>query len=288
MRLDLERVGKSFGRVRALDGVTLSFPAGARVALIGPNGSGKTTLIRALLGLVACEGKVLLGGAPPGPARADRVAYVPQIAPSTPAPVGELLAALARIRDLPPARIAVIAARLGLDLDTVAAKPFRALSGGTKQKVLLSVALATGASLFVLDEPTASLDAPARAAFFAAFAELAPSATLLLCSHRLEEIRHLVTDVVLLADGRVAWCGPVDRFLAARGSAVLEIRAGAAAEPWLRGRGFSPRAPGWWGRVLPCGDKLALLGEAQAALGADLHDLAVRDVDSLDPGGLHA
>jgi len=186
--------------------------------------------------------------------------------------------------------VAAIAARLGLDLEErrLVRKPFRTLSGGTKQKVLLALALATGAALYVFDEPTASLDAAARTAFLATFAELAPSATLLLCSHRLEEIRHLVTDVVLLGEGRVAWSGPVDRFLATRGAAVLEVRAGGAGEPWLRGRGFAPGAPGWWARVVSSGEKLALLGETQAALGGELRDLAVRDLDSIDQGGLHA
>ena len=289
MRVDLDRVGKWYGRVRALDDVTLAFPSGARVALIGPNGSGKTTLIRSLLGLVSCAGKVRLDGLAPGPATAARVAYVPQIAPQSGAPVEELCAAVARIRDMPPARVTAIAARLGLDLEErrLARRPFRALSGGTKQKVLLAMALATGASLVVLDEPTASLDATARTAFFTVYAELASAATLVLCSHRLEEIRHLVTHVVLLNEGRVAWSGPVDEFLGARGTAILELRAGGAAEAWLRARGFSPGAPGWWARAVPSGEKLALLGEAQAALGAELRDLAVREVDTIERGALH-
>jgi ABC-2 type transport system ATP-binding protein len=74
-------------------------------------------------------------------------------------------------------------------LATVAARPFRTLSGGSKQKLLIALAIAARPDLLILDEPTASLDADARSRFFQLHRDRASGATLILCSHRLEEIR---------------------------------------------------------------------------------------------------
>jgi ABC-type multidrug transport system ATPase subunit len=145
------------------------------------------------------------------------------------ASVGELVGSIAAVRGLPVSRIAARAARLDLDLDAVAKKPFRSLSGGMRQKVLLALALAVDASLYVLDEPTASLDARARAAFLGLYESLAPEATLILCSHRLEEIRHLVDHVVALDEGKVAFAGSPDAFLADDASAGIDLVVRAPA-----------------------------------------------------------
>jgi ABC-2 type transport system ATP-binding protein len=72
-----------------------------------------------------------------------------------------------------------------------------------RQKLLLALALATDASLLVLDEPTASLDVQSRRRFFELVAELPQRPSIILCSHRLEEINNLVDRVVVLEDGRV-------------------------------------------------------------------------------------
>lgn len=210
MRVELEQVRKRFGRTEVLRGVSLSVPAGRRVALIGPNGSGKSTLIRSLLGLVACEGKVLLDGRSPFADRVEvarRLAYVPQVAPQLAAPVGDLIDMVSLTRGLSAEAVARVASRLELDVQAVRARPFRALSGGMKQKLLIALALASEASLLVLDEPTASLDARSRERFFRLCEEVAPGTTLILCSHRLEELRHLAGHVVALEEGRVAYDG---------------------------------------------------------------------------------
>jgi ABC-2 type transport system ATP-binding protein len=227
MRVELEQVRKRFGRTEALRGVSLSVPAGRRVALIGPNGSGKSTLLRSLLGLVACEGKVLLDGRAPFEDRVEvarRLAYVPQVAPQLAAPVGDVLALVGMTRGLTHEALASVAARLELDVAAVRARPFRALSGGMKQKLLIALALASRASLLVMDEPTASLDARARERFFQLCEEVAPGTTLVLCSHRLEELRHLADHVVALEEGRVAYDGPAAEFLAGHGLRDLLVR----------------------------------------------------------------
>ena len=130
---------------------------------------------------------------------------------------------------------------MALDLDAVARRPFRGLSGGTKQKVLLALALASGPALAILDEPTASLDAGARRRFLDLAPEAFGGATVVLCSHRLDELRTLVDHVVVLADGQLAWSGPADRYLAEHVAAVIEVRVadgddGLAPPPRLRPR----------------------------------------------------
>lgn len=285
MRVELRGVGKRFGRVVALQGVSLDVPAGAKLALIGPNGSGKTTLTRVIMGVLAHDGEVRLDGRPAFADRAQlaqRLAYVPQVAPAMAASVGELARAIVAVRGLSYARVRELAGELGLPLDAIAGRPFRSLSGGMKQKLSIALALSAEASLLILDEPTASLDAATRTRFFELYRRHAAGATLLLCSHRLEEIRHLVDHVVALEDGRVVHDGPAEAYLAARSGAVLELQLEAGEQPWARANGFQPGAAGWWTRSVTQAEKLRLLPEALAALGGLLRNVCVRDLDTLE------
>jgi ABC-2 type transport system ATP-binding protein len=95
-----------------------------------------------------------------------------------------------------------VARRLGLVLPLETR--FRDLSGGQKQKLLLALALAKPTKVIVLDEPTASLDAEARDAFFALFNERSAGSTLVLSSHRDDDMRALVRRTVALDSGRIA------------------------------------------------------------------------------------
>lgn len=202
----IRQVSKRFGKVTALDEVELTISAGERVALIGTNGSGKTTLLRAMCGLLRVEGRVELYGRDVAkePAQAlAKLAYVPQVAPPLDAPVKELVRSICTLRACAPAEVKALAAKLGLDLEAVLNTRVRDLSGGMKQKLLAALALAAHAPLLVCDEPTANLDAAARAAFFAEVDARPPEAILILCSHRLEEVRPYVHRVIEMKDGKV-------------------------------------------------------------------------------------
>lgn len=285
MNIQLTRVGKRFGKVTALRDIDLGIATGAKVALIGPNGSGKTTLIRVLLGLVRHTGEVRLDGQRDRAALARRIAYVPQVAPQMAVTVGELVRAVCDLRDLDVRAVRAAATRLDLPLDLLARREFRALSGGSKQKLLIALALAPRPELVILDEPTASLDADARGRFLALQRELIGDATLVLCSHRLEEIRPLVDHVVALEDGALAYDGPAAEYLARRVGTLVEVRFRGADPSWLVDRGFAAGADGWWSKSVDRDGKLALVPAALRALGEQLADLVVRDVDLVELGG---
>jgi len=286
MRIELRGVRKRFGKTDVLRGIDVTVESGRRVALIGPNGSGKSTLLRAVLGLLDCEGEVLLDGRSPSQERirlARRVAYVPQIAPQLSASVGEVVRLVALTRDIPVGRIAELGARLELDVERIRVRPFRKLSGGMKQKLLIAIAFASGAELLVLDEPTASLDAAARERFFELFGELSTNATLLLCSHRIEELRHLADHVLALNEGRVTHDCPVTSFLGERGASVLEVQVDSSeGAEWLADRAFRSGAPGWWVRTLSQADKVPLVRELTQKLDGTLRNLLIRDLVKVD------
>jgi ABC-2 type transport system ATP-binding protein len=224
--IEIRDLWKRFGERPVLKGITLSIAAGERVALVGPNGSGKSTLLRCLLGLLRYEGTLSIGGCDPvrdHVAAQTRVVYVPQRAPALPASVGELVAFWASTRREPARLLVDAASALGLDTNEVWSQRFTQLSGGMQQKLLAAMALATSCPVLLLDEPTANLDPPARRAFFEALAVRDPVPTVILSSHRLEELRELVDRVVVLEEGRVAFDDRLDRLLA---DPALAHRAG--------------------------------------------------------------
>jgi Cu-processing system ATP-binding protein len=296
VKIALGDVRKRFGRVTALDGITLTVPSGSRVGLIGPNGCGKSTLTRVLMGMLAAEGSVAIDGLSPFADRerlAQRLAYVPQSAPALAVDVGTLVRTVATVRGSSVTAIAARAHELGLDLAALADRTLRALSGGMKQRLMIALALAFDAELVVMDEPTAGLDVASRQRFYEMCHALPPTATVVLCSHRLEELQHLIDHVILLAEGRVAWSGTLDAFLARRASTVLELRATSEARTrWLRAHGFAPGTGAWWRKTMPRACKAEALAELLGELRGELTDLLVRDVETVDDagggGGSHA
>ncbi len=215
--IEVRGARKAYDGRQVLRGVDLTVAPGERVALVGPNGSGKTTLMRAILGMVRADGWIRVGGADPWldhAAALRDVAYVPQRAPALAAPIGELVTTWATVRAVPESTLRASGKDLGLDIDALAKVRFTALSGGMQQKLLAAMALASGASVLCFDEPTANLDPAARRVFLDALATRTPAPTILLSSHRIEELRELVDRVIVLADGEVAFDGRLDVFLA--------------------------------------------------------------------------
>jgi len=285
-RVEIAGVGKRYGAVAALSGVSLSIAAGERVAFVGTNGSGKTTLLRAMMGLVAVDGRVAIDGHDvhrrPDLALRD-VAYIPQVAPPLDAPVGEVARATVALRGGSLAQVAEFAEKFGIDFARAAAVRLRDLSGGTKQKILAALAFAADAPILVCDEPTANLDLTARQTFFSLAAARPADAILVLCSHRTDEVRQLVGRVVELADGRVASDARLDRALAARDTATIEVAVAADAAGaigWMEANGFAPIGGRRWQRACGDGDKVGLVTALLDRHSAEVADLTIRDRDA--------
>ena len=201
-----DSVAKAFKRVRVLDGINLEIGLGERVALIGSNGAGKTTLIRCLLGEYTHDGSVTIEGRSPRRERTTvlgDIGFVPQLPPPLKMPVGQLIGFAAAVCGTDPKRIIDLAGRLGLDSAPIMDRQFIRLSGGMKQKLLIAMALGRSARVLVMDEPAANLDPEARKMFFELLAERAESATMLISSHRLNEVSSLVNRVIELDMGKV-------------------------------------------------------------------------------------
>jgi ABC-2 type transport system ATP-binding protein len=262
-----EKVVKRFRRQEVLKGIDLEIARGHRVALVGSNGAGKTTLIRCLLGEYTREGSVTLDGLDPRAHRRDvlsKVGFVPQLPPPLRMPVGQLISFAAGVCGAEPQRMEAVANRLGLDPSRFRRHPFVKLSGGQKQKLLISIALGRDAELLVLDEPAANLDPGARRIFFELLAERQDSAAMLISSHRLDEVATLVNRVieldqgVVVLDDRVADLVDLSSRLSCR---LVLTRAddafARAVRPWC----FSTSdGGGTWEGVVPGPDRLRFLG----------------------------
>jgi ABC-2 type transport system ATP-binding protein len=131
------------------------------------------------------------------------IGFVPQLPPPLKMPVGQLIEFSAALSGADPSRIDAIAARLGLAVDDIRTRPFIKLSGGMKQKLLIAIALGRDAKLLIMDEPAANLDPAARKIFFDLLAERQQSATMLISSHRIDEVASLVNRVIEMDMGKV-------------------------------------------------------------------------------------
>ena len=265
--IEFKRVSKSFRRVEVLRGIDLNIGRGDRVALVGSNGAGKTTLIRCLLGEYNCDGDVTVDSLDPRQHRTDvlkRVGFVPQISPPLKMPVAHLIRFAAGVCDSDPERMYSIASELGLDAHSIRRQPFNKLSGGMKQKLLISIALGRDCDLLVLDEPAANLDPEARHNFFQLLAAKQQHAAMIISSHRLDEVAALVNRVVEMDQGQIVLNDHVadqmdmDSVLQCR---LTLVRANAAFAETVREWGFTDGGEGvlWLGQVSGP-DRLRFLG----------------------------
>ena len=203
--LSIENLSAGYGRSCILQGLTFSVPAGQAVALWGPNGAGKTTLLRCLLGLLRFEGAIRIGGVDirhAGSATRRLIGYVPQeLALYDELCVAESLVFFARLKQT---GVDVGRSLASVGLEGKGGLRVNQLSGGMKQRLALAIAALTDPPLLVLDEPTSNLDSAARADLLARLRGLhAAGKTILLVSHRPEEVDGLATRVLTVEAGRL-------------------------------------------------------------------------------------
>jgi Cu-processing system ATP-binding protein len=221
----IDRLEKRFGRLQVLDGLTLEVATGRCTAILGPNGAGKTTLVKSVLGLVHPDaGTILVDGKPVGADAAyrERIGYMPQI-PRFPEnlTVREILHMVKDLRG----RFEGLDLELVdlFDLERQYDKPFRALSGGNRQRVSAALAFLFRPDLLFLDEPTAGLDPVASSTLKdKILREKAAGRTLVLTSHVMAEVEELADVVVYLLEGRVWFEESVPALLERTGEPNLE------------------------------------------------------------------
>ena len=211
--IEVEHLNKRYGRLRALDDVSFRIGAGRIVGLIGRNGAGKTTLLKAILGLTPYQGSVRVFGLEADRDRSVLMSEICFIADTGVLPRWlRVDHAIDYVEGVHPRfdRRRADAVLAGTQI------PRRArigeLSKGMITQLHLALILAIDARLLVLDEPTLGLDLLYRRQFFDTLLNdyLDKERTILLATHQLEEVEHLLTDVLLVDRGRIALDTAVD------------------------------------------------------------------------------
>jgi ABC-2 type transport system ATP-binding protein len=226
----LEGLEKSYGSIRALDGLDIALPGGS-IGLLGPNGAGKSTLIKLLLGqLEPSGGKARIAGFDPT-RRSERLAlrrevgYMPESDCLIPRMNGvEIVTALGRLTGL-SARDAITRAHEVLDYVGLEEARYRGLdeySTGMKQRLKLAQALVHDPDLLLLDEPTNGLDPKGRRHMLDLIHDLGhgQGKSLLLCSHLLPDVERTCDSVVVIDKGRILSSGTIEELTRTEGSWV--------------------------------------------------------------------
>ena len=265
---------KAYKNKLALDGASFDIPAGRIVGLIGPNGAGKTTALKAILGLTPFEGELKVLGRDPRSQRDDLMNDVCFIADVAVLPrwikVGQAAEFVAGVH---PRFDRVRFERFIAGTQLTPNLRVREMSKGMIVQLHLALVMAIDAKLLVLDEPTLGLDILYRKQFYQRLLEdyFDEEKTILVTTHQVEEIEHILTDVMFIRDGRIVLDASMDDI----GSRYTEVLVNA--DRLDEARGLKPVDE----RSLPFGKtvmlfdgvpepQLAALGETRAPGLADL------------------
>ncbi len=204
--IEINQLHKSFGKLKVLNNINLTFNSGDCIALIGPNGCGKTTLIKSILGMVIPDkGNIKVNGnlISKDYKYREQIGYMPQIGryPDN-MTIGHIIEMIKDIRKTNQ--------KLDEDLfnqfllKNMFDKKMRTLSGGTTQKVSATIAFLFNPNILILDEPTAGLDPLASETLKEKIiAEKQKGKLILITSHLLSELDELISHVVFMNEGQV-------------------------------------------------------------------------------------
>lgn len=204
---------KRYGSFYALKGIDFDIPVGRIVGVIGANGAGKTTMLNAILGLASYDGELSVFGKDPSRDRASLMNDVCFISDVATLPkymkVSEILDYVESIHEGFKRDVALgYLAKTTVPLD----KKIGKLSKGMTTQVHLALVMAIDAKLLVLDEPTLGLDIIFRKNFYSALLEefFDEGRTIVITTHQVEEVEHILSDVIFIKDGEIALMSDMD------------------------------------------------------------------------------
>jgi ABC-2 type transport system ATP-binding protein len=204
---------KAFGNKIALDGIDLRVEEGQILGIIGPNGAGKTTALNAILGLAPYQGQLKVLGRDPWTERDQLMCDVSFIADVAVLPRWlKVSQALDYVAGVHP-RFNRAKAESFLARTTIStASKVRELSKGMVAQLHLALVMAIDAKLLVLDEPTLGLDILYRKQFYDSLLNdyFDRSRTIILTTHQVEEIEHVLTDVMFIDRGRIVFNSSIE------------------------------------------------------------------------------
>jgi lipooligosaccharide transport system ATP-binding protein len=276
--IELNGVVKTFGPIRAVDGLDLDVPDGICLGLLGPNGAGKSTTMRMLTGqAVPDEGSIrVLGHALPEGSKEARaqMGVVPQLDNlDVDVTVEDNLAVFARLYRVRDVRSAV---DRGLALARLTDRRKDAvdkLSGGMRRRLLLARGLIHGPRLLLLDEPTVGLDPQIRTELWSLIDGLRnEGATILMSTHYIEEAERLADEVAVMAHGKIVDRGRPGELIAKHaGRQTAEVYGPPDRLAEVRAAAQAQRLA-----VRPAGPAVAIVGAEKADNGAVPDDAVLR------------
>ena len=199
-------VTKTFGKLKALDNVSVTCNRGQTIALIGPNGSGKTTLIKSILGMVVPDSGFITfdqHNILHNWMYRERIGYMPQIGryPDN-MTIAQVFTMMRDIRKNPAETDEELINEFGLN--EMMQKKMRTLSCGTRQKVSAALAFLFNPDVLILDEPTAGLDPVASEVLKQKIIrEKQKGKLILITSHILSELDDVVSEIIYMQDGKL-------------------------------------------------------------------------------------
>jgi ABC-2 type transport system ATP-binding protein len=204
-------LSKRYGRTLAVDNIDLEIPAGRIVGLIGPNGAGKTTVMKAILGLTTFEGELEVLGLNPATRRAELMENVCFIADVAVLPRWIHVWQLIELTGQLHSRFHKDTCLKYLAKTKITQQhKVKQLSKGMVAQLHLALVMAIDVKLLVLDEPTLGLDIIYRKQFYSNLLNdyFDDQKTILIATHQVEEVEHILTDLIFINNGKVALdCG---------------------------------------------------------------------------------